>query len=45
MVAPSLLSGSYGISLWRQVVVRLDEMEAEVLLEWDEVTQYYNMTV
>lgn len=28
----SLLSGSYGICLWRQVVVRI---EAEVLRKWD----------
>ena len=26
LVAPSLLPGSYGISLWRQVVVRVDEI-------------------
>ncbi|KAK4150246.1 P-loop containing nucleoside triphosphate hydrolase protein [Chaetomidium leptoderma] len=45
MVAPALLPGSYGISPWRQVVVRVEEMEAEVLMEWDEATRYYYMTV
>ncbi|KAG7285052.1 hypothetical protein NEMBOFW57_009672 [Staphylotrichum longicolle] len=45
MVMPSLLPGSFGISLWRQVVVRVEEMEAEVLMEWDEATRYYYMTV
>jgi kinesin family protein 2/24 len=45
LVAPSLLPGSFGISLWRQVVVRVEQMEAEVLLEWDEATRYHYMTV
>ncbi|KAK3902481.1 kinesin-like protein Klp59C [Staphylotrichum tortipilum] len=45
MVAPSLLPGSYGVSLWRQAVVAVEEMEAEVLMEWDEATRYYYMTV
>ncbi|KAK3305967.1 P-loop containing nucleoside triphosphate hydrolase protein [Chaetomium strumarium] len=45
IVLPALLPGSYGISPWRQVVVQVDEMEAEVLLEWDEATRYYYMTV
>lgn len=45
LLAPSPLPGSHGISLWRQVVVRVDEMEAEVLLEWDEATRYYYITV
>lgn len=45
MVSPSLLPGSYGLSLWRQAVVSVEEMEAEVLMEWDEATRYYYMTV
>lgn len=45
LVLPALLPGSYGISPWRQVVVRVGEMEAEVLMEWDEATRYYYMTV
>lgn len=40
-----MLPGSFGISPWRQVVVRVEEMEAEVLMEWDEATRYYYMTV
>ena len=44
-VAPALLPGSFGISLWRQGVVRVADMEAEVLMEWDEATRYYYMTV
>lgn len=45
MVLPSLLPGSFGISPWRQVVVKVDEMEAEMLFEWDEATRYYYMTI
>ncbi|KAK4119150.1 P-loop containing nucleoside triphosphate hydrolase protein [Parathielavia appendiculata] len=45
LVTPSLLPGSYGISLWRQVVVKVEDMVAEVLMEWDEATRYYYMTV
>ncbi|KAL2021906.1 hypothetical protein VTK56DRAFT_6501 [Thermocarpiscus australiensis] len=45
LVMPSLLPGSYGVSLWRQVVVTVEQMEGEVLMEWDEATRYYYMTV
>lgn len=45
LVMPALLPGSYGVGLWRQVVVKVEEMEAEVLMEWDEATRYYYMTV
>ncbi|KAL0471795.1 hypothetical protein QR685DRAFT_520130 [Neurospora intermedia] len=41
----SLLSGSYGISLWRHLVIRVDAIEAEVVLKWDEATRYCYMTV
>ncbi|KAK4032341.1 P-loop containing nucleoside triphosphate hydrolase protein [Parachaetomium inaequale] len=44
LVTPALLPGSYGVGLWRQVVVRVEEIEAELLLEWDEATRYYYMT-
>jgi kinesin family protein 2/24 len=45
MVMPAMLPGSYGVSLWRQVVVGVEEMEGEVLMEWDEATRYYYLTV
>lgn len=45
VVTPSLLPGSYEVSLWRQVVVTLEQMEAEVILEWDSASRYYYMTV
>ncbi|KAL2186561.1 P-loop containing nucleoside triphosphate hydrolase protein [Thermothelomyces heterothallicus CBS 203.75] len=45
LVMPSLLPGSYAIAPWRQVVVKVKEMESEVFLEWDEASRYYYMTV
>ncbi|KAH6623175.1 P-loop containing nucleoside triphosphate hydrolase protein [Chaetomium tenue] len=45
LVMPSLLPGSFAVGLWRQVVVKVEEMEAEVFMEWDEATRYYYMTV
>lgn len=45
LVMPALLPGSFGVGLWRHVVVKVAEMEAEVLMEWDEATRYYYMTV
>jgi kinesin family protein 2/24 len=45
LVAPAMLPGSFGVSLWRQVVVGVEQMEGEVLMEWDEATRYYYMTV
>ncbi|KAK4204600.1 P-loop containing nucleoside triphosphate hydrolase protein [Triangularia verruculosa] len=45
MVLPAILPGAYDVSLWRQVVVGVEEMEAEVILEWDMATRYHYMTV
>lgn len=45
VVSPGLLAGSYTVSLWRQVVVRLADMDAEVLMEFDVATRYYYLTV
>jgi kinesin family protein 2/24 len=45
MVMPAMLPGSYGVSLWRQVVVGVEEMESESLMEWDEATRFYYLTV
>ncbi|KAK1986333.1 P-loop containing nucleoside triphosphate hydrolase protein, partial [Colletotrichum cereale] len=45
MVLPGLMADSYELSMWRQVVVDVDQMEAEVLLEYDAATRYYYMTV
>ncbi|KAK4225196.1 kinesin-like protein Klp59C [Podospora fimiseda] len=45
ILTPAILPGAYDLSLWRHVVVSLEEMETEVLLEWDSATRYYYMTV
>ncbi|KAK0654159.1 P-loop containing nucleoside triphosphate hydrolase protein, partial [Cercophora samala] len=45
MVVPAILPGAYDVCLWRQVVVGVGEMEAEVVLEWDGATRYYYLTV
>lgn len=45
MVLPSILPESYELSLWRQVVVDVEAMEAEVLLEYDTATRYYFMKI
>ncbi|KAK4173337.1 P-loop containing nucleoside triphosphate hydrolase protein [Triangularia setosa] len=45
MVIPAILPGAYDVSLWRQAVVAVEEMEAEIILEWDMATRYYYMTV
>ncbi|KAK0710420.1 P-loop containing nucleoside triphosphate hydrolase protein [Apiosordaria backusii] len=45
MVIPAILPGAYDVSLWRQVVVGVEEMEAEVILEWDMATRYHYLTV
>ncbi|KAM7218872.1 hypothetical protein V8F06_005752 [Rhypophila decipiens] len=45
IVSPGLLPGSYVISLWRQVVVGTEDMDAEVLMEHDVATRYYYLTV
>ncbi|KAK3376420.1 P-loop containing nucleoside triphosphate hydrolase protein [Lasiosphaeria ovina] len=45
MVQPGMMSGAYGVSLWRQTVVDVEQMEAEVLMEYDEATRFYYMMV
>ncbi|GKT52271.1 diatom spindle kinesin-1 [Colletotrichum spaethianum] len=45
MILPGFMADSYELSMWRHVVVDVDQMEAEVLLEYDAATRYYYMTV
>jgi kinesin family member 2/24 len=45
MVLPGALPNAYEVSLWRQVVIDVDYMEAEVLLQYDTSTRYYHTTV
>ncbi|KAH8168732.1 kinesin motor domain-containing protein [Sarocladium implicatum] len=44
-VKPSFLHESYEVQLWHHVVVSLDQMDAEVLLEFDPGTRYYFVTL
>lgn len=45
MVLPGFMADSYEINMWRQVVVDVEQMEAEVLLEYDSATRYCHVTV
>lgn len=45
LIMPGFMSETYEINLWRQVVVGLEEMNAEVFLEYDPATRYYYMAV
>lgn len=44
-VSPGTLADTYEINMWRQIVVDVEDMEAEVLLEYDAATRYYHTTV
>ncbi|OKL58682.1 hypothetical protein UA08_06026 [Talaromyces atroroseus] len=45
IVLPGALADTYEVSLWRQVVIDADEMETEVLLQYDTSTRYYHTTI
>lgn len=45
IVLPAVLPGTYSVNLWRQVVVREEEMDEEVLMEYDEASRFFYMTV
>ncbi|KAK4141904.1 P-loop containing nucleoside triphosphate hydrolase protein [Dichotomopilus funicola] len=45
LVVPAVFPGSFGIAVWQQMVLGSKQMEEEVLMEWDEATRYYYMTV
>lgn len=45
MVLPGVLGDSYEVHLWRQAVVDVGQMQAEVILEYDVATRYYHITV
>ena|SRR5688572_29713924 len=44
-VNPGLLHESYEVQIWRQTVMSVDQMDAEVLLEYDPGTRYYFITL
>lgn len=45
LVMPGVLTETYEVHVWRQIVLDREEMEAEVLLEYDTATRYYRVTV
>ncbi|KAL0940302.1 kinesin motor domain containing protein [Colletotrichum truncatum] len=45
MVLPGFMADSYELSMWRQVVVDVEQMEAEVFLEYDSATRYCHVTL
>lgn len=45
LIMPGLMSETYEINLWRQVVVETGAMNAEVCLEYDPATRYYYIAV
>ncbi|KAJ5123044.1 hypothetical protein N7448_009141 [Penicillium atrosanguineum] len=44
-VSSGALADTYEVNMWRQVVVDVKDMEAEVLLEYDAATRYHHITV
>lgn len=45
LMTPAILPGAYDLNPWRQVVVSVEQMEIEVLMEWDTATRYYYRAV
>ena len=45
MVTPAVMAEAYDVHLWRQVVVNVDSMDAEVILEYDVATRYYYLAI
>jgi kinesin family protein 2/24 len=45
LVSPGLLPDSYQVSIWRQAVIAVEDMEAEVTLEYDQAMRYYFIDV
>jgi kinesin family protein 2/24 len=45
LLTPGLTAGAYELNLWRQIVIKVDSMDAEVHLEYDAATRYYYVSV
>lgn len=45
LVVSGTLAETFEVNLWRQVVLDVSEMEAEVILEYDAATRYYHTVV
>jgi kinesin family protein 2/24 len=40
-VTPAILNGAYDVNIQRQIVVSIEDMEEEVLIEYDSATRYH----
>lgn len=45
IVAPAIMFSAYDMNLWRQVAINVDQMETEVILEYDMGTRSYYIKV
>ncbi|KAK4452242.1 kinesin-like protein Klp59C [Podospora aff. communis PSN243] len=45
VITPAVLPGAYLVNVWKQVVVGEEQIGGEVLMEYDEATRFYYMTV
>ncbi|KAJ9134275.1 Kinesin-like protein [Pleurostoma richardsiae] len=45
IVMPGVMAEAYEVNLWRQVLVEVEWMDAEVVLEYDVATRYYYLAV
>lgn len=45
LIMPGIMSETYEVNLWRQVVIEVGTMNAEVCLEYDPATRYYYIAV
>ena len=45
IMKPGAMLDSYEVMLWQQVVIDEEEMEGEVLMEYDGASRYYGVTV
>lgn len=44
-VSPGVMAEAYELSVWRQAVVDVAQMEGEVIMEYDSSTRYYYMAL
>lgn len=45
VMAPAVMHGAFELSVWRQVLVDVADMEKEVLMEYDSATRLYHPNI
>jgi kinesin family member 2/24 len=45
MVGPALMPDAYSVSIWRQLAIDVEDMEKELLMEFDIATRFYFLNV